>query len=188
MELKRHPDLVDRKKVGLLIIDIQDRVNQAMQDPENVLNNSIKLIETFKLLNRPIWLTEQYPAGLGPTNARLISTLPEQVLRREKIRFSCTGDASLIEEIRQKDIKQLVVIGVESHVCVFQSAMDLLTQGFQVFIPADAVSSRRQLDWETGLQRARMAGIIVTTTEMVIFEMLAAAGSPEFKAISKLVK
>lgn len=188
MKLKRHPDLVDRKKAGLLIIDIQDRVNQAMQDPDNVINNSIKLVETFKLLNRPIWLTEQYPSGLGPTNARLIAALPEPVLRREKIRFSCTGDQSLVDEILQSGTRQLVVIGVESHVCVFQSAMDLLANGFQIFIPADAVSSRRKLDWETGLHRARAAGINVTTTEMVIFEMLEAAGSPEFKAISKLVK
>jgi isochorismate hydrolase len=188
LELKRHLDLIDRKKVGLLIIDIQDRVNQAMQDPENIINNSLKLIETFKLLNCPIWLTEQYPSGLGPTNARIVAALPEQVLRREKIRFSCTGDFSLINEIRQTGIEQLVVIGVESHVCVFQSAMDLLANGFRIFIPADAVSSRRKLDWDTGLQRARTAGIVVTTTEMVIFEMLEAAGSPEFKAISKLVK
>ncbi len=188
MELKRHPDLVDRKKAGLLIIDIQDRVNQAMQDPENIINNSLKLIETFKLLNCPIWLTEQYPSGLGPTNARIVAALPKQVLRREKIRFSCTGDLALFNEIHQTGIDQLVVIGVESHVCVFQSAMDLLANGFRIFIPADAVSSRRKLDWETGLQRARTAGIVVTTTEMVIFEMLEAAGSPEFKTISKLVK
>jgi isochorismate hydrolase len=188
MSIIRHPDLVDRDKIGLLIIDIQDRVNQATFSSERVLANAEKLIEGFKIMDRPIWLTEQYPAGLGPTNAQIRRLLPENVTPQEKSSFSCCGLNSILEPIKHENCSQFVLIGVESHVCVFQSAMDFLANGFQVFLPVDAASSRSELDWQIAMRRAEKAGIITTTTEMILFEMLQAAGTPEFKAISKLVK
>ncbi|MCI0514476.1 isochorismatase family protein [candidate division KSB1 bacterium] len=188
MEIKRHPALVHREKVGLLIIDIQNRVNQVVQAPSAVLQNTLKLIKGFQILQRPIWVTEQYPQGLGPTNTEILAALPPTVTPRAKIDFSCCGDALLLDELSQQHISQLVLTGVESHVCVFQSAMDLHANGFQVFLPVDAVSSRREQDWRTAMERASRVGIITTTTEAVLFEMLARAGSDEFRAISKIVK
>lgn len=186
--MKRNPMLVQRKQAGLLIIDIQDRVNRVMKHPGRVVANSIKLIEGFKLLERLVWVTEQYPKGLGPTNAAILDSLPENVTPREKIRFSCCGDTNLLNELKSRQVKQIILTGIESHVCVFQSAMDLLAHDFQVFVARDAVSSRRKLDWRTAMERLQQAGAIITTTEAVLFEMLEAAGSNEFKAISRLVK
>lgn len=186
--MQRNSLLVQREHAGLLIIDIQDRVVRVVQHPKRVVFNSIKLIEGFKILTRPVWLTEQYPKGLGPTNAEVLAALPPNLIPREKIRFSCCGDAELLVELRTNGVRQIIVTGVESHVCVFQSAMDLLANDFQVFVVRDAVSSRRRMDWQTAMKRLQRAGAIITTTEAVLFEMLEAAGSAEFKAISRLVK
>jgi len=186
--MQRNSLLVQKEQAGLLIIDIQDRVVRVVQHPKRVVFNSIKLIEGFKILARPIWLTEQYPKGLGPTNAEIMAAMPPHVTPREKIRFSCCDDTGLLNEFRTNGVQQIIVTGVESHVCVFQSAMDLLANEFQVFVVHDAVSSRRRLDWRTAMKRLQRAGAILTTTEAVLFEMLEAAGSSEFKAISRLVK
>lgn len=186
--IQRHAELVDREKVGLLVVDIQERINQVMLQPEAVVANGVKLIRGFKILNRPIFITEQYPKGLGPTNSEILQALPEATNIISKLSFSACGAEGLLPQIEKHRLSQIVVTGIETHVCIFQTAMDLLANGYQVYLPVDALSSRKEIDRQIAIERATRAGVICTTTEMILFEMLKEAGTDEFKAISKLVK
>ena len=135
----------------------------------------------------PIFITEQYPQGLGSTEAEILQALQGQA-PVQKMTFSCCGAEDLISKLRESGIKQIVVAGIESHVCVQQTALDLLAQEFQVQVPKEAVSSRKELDYETALERMARAGVVLTTVEAVLFELLERAGTPEFKQISQLIK
>ncbi len=183
----RHSTILDRKTTGLLIIDIQERINAVMKFRERVVKNTAKLINGVNIMNVPIFITEQYRKGLGPTEKLILDALmkPEIV---EKLNFSCCAALPLMEQLRKKIIKQVVVCGIETHVCVLQTCLDLLAEGFQVHLVSDAISSRRKLDHEAAIDRMQQAGIILTTTEAVLFELLERAGTPEFKQISQLVK
>ena len=146
-----------------------------------------KLINGCKILNVPVYCTEQYPKGLGETEPR-IKTALQEVEAISKMSFSCFGAGELFSELKHKNIQQVIVSGVESHVCVQQTVLDLLANDFQVDVAADAVSSRRRLDYETALKRMRSNGAEVTATESILFELLNICGTEEFKAISKMVK
>jgi len=186
MEFVRHPKILHREKTALLVIDLQEKIMPAVMNYERVLENTLKLIKGFKVMNLPIYYTEQYPKGLGPTAAVLKEELTGEAV--QKMTFSCFGAGDLFKELIQKGITQVVACGVESHVCVQQTAMDLEGNGFQVYLAADAASSRRELDYNTAMDRMRMNGIQVTTTESVLFELLNVCGTDEFKAVSKIVK
>lgn len=185
--MKRHPKIFQREKSALLVIDIQEKLLPVIYEIESVVDNTIKLINGFKFLNLPIYFTEQYPKGLGSTELRIKSALEERSAIH-KMSFSCFGAGNLFEELKSKNIKQIVVCGIESHVCVMQTALDLVSNEFQVHVAADAVSSRRKYDYEIALERMRSNGIEITLTESILFEMLIICGTDEFKAISKLVK
>lgn len=186
MELIRHPKILRRESTALLIIDIQEKIMPAIMNSERVIENTLKLIKGFKVMNLPVIYTEQYPKGLGPTAASLKEELTGEAV--QKMTFSCFGAGDLFKELIVKKITQVVLCGVESHVCVQQSAMDLTENGFQVYLAADAASSRRELDYQTAMDRMRMNGIQVTTTESILFELLNVCGTDEFKAVSKIVK
>ncbi len=187
MELKRHPKILKKESVTLLIIDIQERIFKVMQHTERVIENNLKLINGFQIMNLPIFYTEQYPKGLGETESRLKEALGNKQAV-QKMSFSCYGAGDLLDELNSIKIKQVVVTGIESHVCVQQTVMDLLANGFQVNVIADAVSSRKEIDYNTALNRMAKLGAEVTTTESVLFELLEVCGTDEFKAVSKLVK
>jgi isochorismate hydrolase len=187
MELKRHPKILKKESVALLIIDIQERIFRVMQHTERVIENNLKLINGFQIMNLPIFYTEQYPKGLGETESRLKEALGNKQAV-QKMSFSCYGAGDLFDELNSKKIKQVVVTGIESHVCVQQTVMDLLANDFQVNVIADAVSSRKEIDYNTALNRMAKLGAEVTTTESVLFELLEVCGTDEFKAVSKLVK
>jgi nicotinamidase-related amidase len=187
MVMQRHTKILDRTKTALLVIDFQERILPVMLDIDVVIQNAIKLIEGCKILNVPVYCTEQYPKGLGPTDPGIKKVL-QSVEAISKMSFSCVGAGELFEELNQKEVSQVIVCGVESHVCVQQTVLDLLANDFQVDVAADAVSSRKKLDLETALSRMRVNGAEVTTTESILFEMLNVCGTDEFKAISKLVK
>lgn len=186
MELLKHPKILNRETTALLIIDLQERIMPAMMNQERVIESALKLIRGFKVMNLPVYYTEQYPKGLGPTAAVLKEELTGDAV--QKMSFSCFGAGDLFKELIQKGITQVVACGVESHVCVQQSAMDLTANGFQVYLAADAASSRREIDYMTAMDRMRMNGIQVTTTESVLFELLNVCGTDEFKAVSRIVK
>ena len=185
--MSRNRVLLDRKRTGLLVVDIQEKILAVMAHPDRVVENSVKLIKGFKILECPIFATEQYPKGIGKTVKPIKSALGD-VKIAEKLTFSSCGVEGLTRSILSKRIDQIVLCGIESHVCVWQTAMDLLYQDFNVSVASDALSSRKDEDHEAALGRMGFHGIEVTTTEMVLFELLQEAGTNEFKAVSKLVK
>ncbi len=185
--IKRNKKILRRENSALLIIDIQERILGVMQNPERVVANTVKLIDGFKILNTPIYYTEQYPKGLGTTESTIKNALGEAEAI-QKLSFSCSGAGNLFDVLKEKGITQIVVAGIETHVCVQQTVLDLLANDFQVELAADAVSSRNSFDYETSLNRMRLNGTEVTTTEAILFELLEVCGTDEFKKISKIVK
>lgn len=185
--IKRNEKILRKENSALLIIDIQKRILDVMQNPERVVANTVKLIDGFKILKTPIFYTEQYPKGLGETEATIKNALGETEAI-QKLSFSCSGAGNLFNELKEKGITQIVIAGIESHVCVQQTVLDLLTNNIQVDLAADAVSSRNSFDYETALNRMRLNGAEVTTTEAILFELLEVCSTDEFKKISKIVK
>ena len=183
-------NLLDVDKSVLLLIDIQTRLFSAMPPPvaQVMQDNSIKLLQAAEWLSIPILLTEQYPKGLGPTIEEIKLALPTKAQRFEKTAFSCCGCADFKQKLITSGRRQVVITGQETHVCVLQTAMDLLRQGMQVFVVEDAVCSRQELPKNNALSRMRQAGIEIVCYESVLFEWLRDAKHPHFKAISALVR
>lgn len=179
--------LIDRSKAQLLLVDMQERLLPAMAAPERALRNAIILAKAARTLDLPISVSEQYPKGLGHTVGPLKAEIGNTPAY-EKVEFSCWKNAALRERIAQQGRDQVIVAGIEAHVCVLQTAMDLKAAGYQVFAVADALSSRAENSAELAFDRMRQADIPIVTTEMVIFEALGAAGTPDFKQLSALIR
>lgn len=186
-EVKRFSKLLKPESTALLIIDIQDRILPVISNNERVVEYTLKLIKGFKVMGLPIYYTEQYPKGLGPTAKAILDELGD-IKPFDKMSFSCSGAGDLFEEFKNTKLSQIVVCGVESHVCVQQTVLDLIENNFQVNLAADAVSSRKEIDYQTAIQRMRQHGVEVTTTESILFELLNVCGTPQFKEVSKIVK
>lgn len=171
----------------LVVVDVQGKLAGLMYRKEGLFENLSRLIKGAGLLQIPIVLTEQYPKGLGPTAPELVELMPG-VKPIEKITFSCCGNNEFLQTIKALGRKQLLLTGIETHICVYQTAIDLLNAGFEVQIVTDAVSSRKLSNKRIGLERIKMAGAIPTSTEMALFELLRIAEGEKFKEISKIVK
>lgn len=181
----RSPELMSRDDSVLLVVDVQEKLIRVISDQQRVVWNIRRLIDGAKTLGVPILATEQYPRGLGPTVAVLaerLGAIPEKLL------FSCRGCGALFETLAQGGRPKILVVGVEAHVCVQQTVLDLLSAGFRVYVAADAVGSRYDVDYRFALQRMDSAGATLTTTEAALFEWCEVAGSPEFKQISALAR
>jgi nicotinamidase-related amidase len=171
----------------LVIVDVQEKLWRVMYDKEKLLDNLQRLIRGIQVLGIPVIITEQYPQGIGPT-------VPEiAVLLRDnkpiaKLSFSCCGDTNFLKKLKAIDRKQVLITGIESHVCVYQTAIDLLKSGYEVQAVTECISSRTPENRQLGLQRIENAGGKLTGVEMALFELLKTAGSEQFKAISKIVK
>jgi nicotinamidase-related amidase len=180
----RSPELMTRNDTGLLVIDVQTKLMDKMTDRDAVVANVARLIEGAKILGIPVQATEQYPKGIGPTVPELADRLP---VRPEKLTFSCCGLPEVAEQFHSRGVQRVLLAGIETHVCVQQTALELLAQGFRVYIAADAVASRKELDRELAFRRMEQSGAVLTTTEAALFEWTERAGTPEFKQISRLV-
>ena len=183
----RSPQLLDVESSRLLIVDMQVRLLAVMPECEATIENCRKLITGAGILGVPVDATEQYPRGLGETVPELKALLGECP---EKLRFSCAEVLHGVQsDVGDPDRRpQIVLAGIETHVCVLQTAFDLLSAGLEVFVVADAVQSRREHDYELALKRMADNGVHLVTTEMVLFEWCAVAGTDTFKEISRLVK
>jgi len=186
----RSGDLLSRDDSRLLIVDMQEKLLPAIPVADQLLDNCVRLVRAARLLDVPVFATEQYPRGLGSTAPALAELIPE---RPEKLRFSCAevlgwDRSAECADPRLRDRTRVVVAGIEAHVCVLQTALDLLAAGYLVYVVADAVASRRKLDWRIALERLSTHGAIITTLESVLFEWCEVAGSDEFREISRLVK
>jgi len=178
-----------RTKAGLVVVDVQERLLPAMFEPQRVVQNAVRLIQGAAILQVPIFATEQYRKGLGPTVPEVAAAIPG-FAPLEKLAFSACGAAGFIAALKKKKkkVSEAILCGIEAHVCVSQTCLDLLEKGFRVFVAADAVSSRTPENYRSGLDRMRAAGAVVVSTEMVLFELLERAGTDEFKQILNLVK
>ena len=179
---------LQRDKAVLVVIDVQEKLCRAME-PEVLsmltANTSI-LLESAQELGLPVIATEQYVRGLGETVEALKSQLSAPAL--EKMSFSCCGDPKFVEALKATGRGQVIVTGMETHVCVLQTVLELLEEGFAVHVVRDAVMSRHEKNWLTGLDIMGAAGAVITSTEAVVFQLLKIAGTDEFKKLSKLVR
>jgi nicotinamidase-related amidase len=171
----------------LLVVDIQAKLAPVMAEPQTTIANTALLMQAAKRLDVPLLVSEQYPAGIGHTVPELAElATPGTVI--EKMHFSCLGEDEYKKRLETLSRPQAVVAGIEAHVCVLQTAEDLLATGHDVFVVADATSSRKRSNHEAALERLRSAGARIVTTEMVLFEWLAKAGTAVFKDIIPLIK
>lgn len=179
--------LLRLEKSCLLIVDVQSRLLPAMTDPSSVVDNSRVLMQSAARLEVPILVSEQYPRGIGHTVPELADLLPAGGVI-EKLHFSCMGEAGFATRFKDLGKPQVVVAGIEAHVCVLQTADDLLSSGHDVFVVRDATSSRTTANHQAAMERLAAVGAHIVTTEMVLFEWLMKAGTPEFKELSALIK
>ena len=179
--------VLERNEVVLVIVDIQERLAAVMSERQKIVDNSIHLIEIAKLLAIPIMLNEQYPKGLGPTVSEIRAALQPYV-PIEKVTFSCCRGGSFRDSLASTGRKKVILSGMETHVCVLQTCIDLLKEGYVIHAVQDAICSRRDENFRTGIEFMRDAGAMITCTETVLFQLLEKAGTEEFKIISKRIK
>jgi nicotinamidase-related amidase len=172
----------------LFVVDVQARLLPAMTDPAAVTARACLLMRSARRLGVPMLVTEQYPRGIGATVPELAAlATPEETF--EKIHFSCTAEPAVRDQLRLlAPRRQAVLCGIEAHVCVLQSALGLAAEGWHVAVAADAVGSRRNSDRDAGLARLAAAGVTIATSEMIVFEWLGRADTPEFRDLLKLIK
>lgn len=174
--------LIDSERSGLLVVDIQDKLLHHVHDWQALLQNAIWLVRVARKVGVPVMATEQYPQGLGHTTAALLRELPEGAVA-DKVHFSCAA-ARCLPGLPGGDRPQVVICGMEAHVCVMQTAIELKLAGKEVFVVGDSVGSRNPADKACALERMRGYGIEIVSREMVAFEWLRQAGTPLFKEIS----
>jgi nicotinamidase-related amidase len=176
---------MSRHDTALLVVDVQEKLLPLIPGRERLTWNIRRLIDGAKILGLSVLATEQYPQGLGPTIAELRSRLTDVPA---KTMFSCRECGALWEPLRASGVYKLLICGIETHVCIQQTVIDLLGEGFRVYIAADAVGARGALDHEIALRRMDSVGAVLTTTEAALFEWCEVAGTPEFKQISALMR
>ncbi len=168
-------------------MDIQERLLPAICENEPLVDNVVRLIKGACILGVPLFATEQYRKGLGPTVPEVASAIAG-FAPMEKVAFSACGAPGFLAALEERKVSQAILCGMETHVCVMQTCVDLLARGLSVFVAADAVSSRTPENRRIGLERMRDAGAVIVSTEMALFELLEQAGTEEFKKILALVK
>lgn len=179
--------MLQREKAALVVVDIQERLMAAMDKREKLYRNSIVMIEAAKVLGLPVVVTEQYPKGLGPTVQEIRGVLPSYS-PIEKIAFGCCGEPRFVEHMKGLGRPQVILVGSETHVCVLQTCLGLLQEGYVVHTVRDAVCSRTKENYLTGLEIMREAGAVITSVEAALFQLLHKAGTEEFKTISRMIK
>jgi len=179
---------LDRNRAVLVVIDVQEKLCRAMDSEvlATLTANTSILLETARELGFPVIATEQYVRGLGETLDVLKSLIPDAAL--EKMTFSCCGDGKFVAALKATGRTQVVIAGMETHVCVLQTVLELLDAGFVVHLVRDAVMSRHKKNWSTGINVMEAAGAVITSTEAALFQLLGIAGTDEFKKLSKLVR
>ena len=170
---------------ALLIIDVQEKLLPAIRYRDSMIANAVRLVQGAQALGLPTFATEQYPSGLGPTVPELAALIRD---RPDKTTFQCCAVPQLLEQLHGRHVRHVTLAGIEAHVCVAQTALELMRLGFRVQVPADAVASRQTLDWEFALRRLEHAGAVVSTTESVLFEWVEGSDHPQFRLISNLIK
>jgi len=178
---------LDLEDTLLVVIDFQEKLTSKMKYREKIMENIKRFIAASKILNFPFLITEQYPKGIGHTEKEVIDFLPEYK-PLEKVYCSCYRDEGFLGALERSGRKSLILVGIEAHVCVLQTSLDCLKAGYTVHVPSDAVSSRSKHNWKTALDMMRDAGVVVTSTEIAIFQLLKKSGTKEFKDMIPYIK
>ena len=182
---KKSSDKLLPKMNALLIIDVQEKIIRAIFKKDSITKNIKKLIDAYQILEENIFVSEQNPFKLGTTIPEL---LPKTGFKRfEKMEFSLANIQEFLKELKNKKITNLIVCGIETHICIQQTVLDFLQKGFEVILIADAIGSRNKVDHEIALQRMIQKGAILTTTESIIFELCKTADRKEFKEIRNII-
>jgi nicotinamidase-related amidase len=181
----RSPELMSRDDTALAVIDIQQKLVSLIPGHKWMIWNIRRLIDGAKLLGLPLLATEQYPQGLGGTVTELAGRLDRIA---DKVAFSSCGCEEFCEQLAAADTPKVLLAGIEAHVCVQQTALDLIASGYRVYVAVDALGSRNETDYATALRRMEMAGVTLTTTEAALFEWCGESSAPEFKQISALIR
>ncbi|MFI5173314.1 MAG: hydrolase [Terriglobia bacterium] len=176
---------LERDRCALVVVDLQEKLLPAIFEKERVLRNTKLLIECAKILKIPVLFTQQYPRGLGETVPAIREVLPPDLLPIDKTEFGCFNNPAFQAVIKQLKPRRntLLVAGIESHICVTQTALGGVREGFKVHVASDAISSRSDFNWKIGLDRMKDAGGLLSSTEMIIYELLGRSDTPEFKAM-----
>ncbi len=194
--MMNHPteSLISRDDVAFVIVDIQERLAAVMDERDRVVSSAVKLIKLAALIEAPLLVTRQYPEGLGPNVPEVDGALLHaaedgaRVHSVDKLSFCCSAETSFVEAYEATGRKQVVVLGMETHICVVQTALSLHDAGYHVHVPADACCSRSAENHQIALDRMRAAGVVVTTSESVMYEAVGRAGTPEFRGLLGIVK
>lgn len=178
---------LSRDRAALVIVDVQEKLVTEMKFLGQMERNINILTTVARRLGIPIFMTEQYPKGLGRTIARIAGSLPE-VEPVAKVTFSCWAEQVFRTRLEASGRKQVILTGIETHVCVLETALDLMAAGYTVHLPTDALCSRRKDNWQSGLHQAHGAGAVLTSTETVFFQLLERSDTPQFKELINLLK
>jgi nicotinamidase-related amidase len=172
---------------ALLVVDVQERLVPVMHDPASIVSQVGRLIDGINALDMPVLVTEQYRKGLGVTVPVLADRLSGAVCNHEKLAFSACIEP-VLDELSQRGIRSVIVCGIEAHVCVLQTCLDLAKSGYIVAIAVDAISSRRKIDCDTAVSRMLQAQVLPTTVESALLELVGEAGTDQFKAVLPIIK
>lgn len=183
----RHSQLLARDSALLLVVDYQQKLLAAFKKTDELVENCVKMVRFAKILKLPIIWTEQYPKGLGPTVEQVRTEL-SHLEPIEKLSFSCFGEPNFVDALSKHSATQLMVCGIETHICVEQAVLDGLEAGYQMHVVADACGSRKKHDHKTGLRKMERAGAVLTRAEMAMYEILERSDSEEFREVLKIVK
>lgn len=183
-----HGNILDPGTTALIVIDVQEAFRSVIPDFEVTAERAARAVRGFRILGLPVFVTEQYPKGLGRTAKEILEAFADQPEVYEKTVFSSCGDAALVERLEALGIGQTVVCGLETHICVNQTAHDLLNCGFQVHVLCDAVTSRFEYNRLAGLAKMSRSGVIESSTEMALFELMRDAKHEKFREIQALIK
>jgi nicotinamidase-related amidase len=183
-----HPKILDHNKTALVVVDVQEAFRSTIPEFPQIASRISIAVRGFQILNLPIIVTEQYPKGLGRTAEEILFSMPAEFEFVEKTAFSSCGAQSFIEKLQATGASQIVLCGLESHICVNQTAHDLLEQNYEVHILIDCVGSRFSQDKEAAIRKMQMNGAVPSTIEMALFELLGDARHEQFKEIQNLIK
>lgn len=178
--------LVKASDSALLVIDYQESLTNLVFENEKMLSNANKVIKGAAILGVPTLVTEQYPKGLGHTCKEIELVEGQEVI--EKISFSCILCKDVNDRLNRLNVRSLIIIGIEAHICVLKTALDAKKAGYEVHVISDAISSRTEENKKAAIRRMKQSGVFIASTEMILFQLMDKAGSEEFKAISRLVK
>lgn len=175
------------KDAVAMVIDIQEKLVPAIYNKDEVVQKNVQLLNGLKAVGCPVIFTQQYTKGLGMTVPELVET-QDCFEYFEKMTYSCLDTQEIKDALEKSGKKTVIISGLETHICVMQTVRDLIAEGYQVYLIADAISSRTELNYQIGMERMKQEGAVISSVESVLFELLVKAGTPEFKVVSKIIK